>query len=97
MTDMRIKCDLLRVEFENNISLVGIPINDGTVANIQPGKTAEYACPIYKGIDGIGQIVQATVQIKSTFKTLGYERTIDSEVFNWDMISRQWAKGEIIN
>jgi len=97
MTDMQIKCVLLRVELEYNMTLVGIPINDGTVANIQPGKTAEYSCPIHKAIDDIGQIVQTTIKIESTFKTLGYERTTSSEEFNWNMISRQWTKGEIIN
>lgn len=97
MTNMRIKCVLLRVQLENNMSLVGIPIDDGTVSDIQPGQTVEYACPIHKAIDDIGQIVQTTIQIESTFKTLGYERITDSELFNWNMISRQWIKGEIIN
>lgn len=96
MTDIRMNCVLERIELENNLSLVEIPVNDGIVTNIQPDKTIQYECPIYKAID-LGFIVHAKIKINVKFRTLGHERSTESELFNWDITSRQWIKGEIIN
>lgn len=97
MTDMKLNCVFMKVELENNLSLVGIPIDDLIETSIQPGKTVEYECPIHKVLDDIGPILHATIRIDVTFKTLWHERTTESELFNWDIVSRQWIKGEIIN
>lgn len=98
MKDVRISCALLRVKLEYNLSLVDIPVDDGVVADSIPAeKTIEYECPIRKFVDDLGQISQATIRINAKYRTLGYERVTESEVFNWDVNSRQWTKGEIIN
>lgn len=97
MTDMRINCVLEKIRLEYNFSLVGIPIDDGVVTSIPAGNTIEYKCPVHKAFDDTGPIVHAKIKINATFRTLGYKRSIESELFNWDFVSRQWIKGEIIN
>lgn len=97
MTAMRINCVLIRIKLENNLSLVEIPIDDGVVANIQPGGTIEYVCPVHKAFDDTEFIFNAKIKINTIFRTLGHERTTESELFNWDIVSRQWIKGEIVN
>lgn len=97
MKDVKISCALLRIKLEYNLSLVGIPVYDGSETDIPPDKTVEYECPIRKFVGDLGQIEQATIRIGAKFKTLGYERVTESEVFNWDVNSLQWTKGEIIN
>lgn len=97
MTDVRFNCVLERVQVETFFSLVGIPLDDGAVTTIQPGKSAGYECPVHKAIDDLGPILHATIRINVTYKTLWHERTAESEEFNWDSISRQWIKGEIVN
>ncbi len=97
MTDMRLNCVLLKVKRAEIPNLEGgIPVDDGIIATILGGKTIEYACPIQKAIE-LDLVVQATIRIDAKFKTIGYERTTKSELFNWDISSRQWIKGEIIN
>lgn len=96
MTDMRLNCVLLKVMRAEIPNLMNIPVDDGIIANIPAGKTIEYGCPIEKAIE-LDLVVQATIRIDAKFRVLGYERTTKSELFNWDISSRQWIKGEIIN
>lgn len=97
MTAMRINCVLVRIQFGRNFGMAGIPINDLINPSIPAGKTIEYECPLHKALDDLSPILTATIKIETTFSTLGYKRTTESEVFNWDFVSRQWTKGEIVN
>lgn len=94
MEDVRLTCVLLKVKRAEIPNLMNIPVDDGIIANIPAGKTIEYGCPIEKAIE-LDLVVQATIRIDAKFRTLGYERTTKSELFNWDISSRQWIKGEV--
>ena len=97
MSAMRINCVLVRIQFGGNFGMAGIPIDDRINPSIPPGKTIEYECPLHKALDDLSPILTATIKIDATFSTLGYKRTTESELFNWDIASRQWTKGEIVN
>jgi hypothetical protein len=96
MTGMRFTCVLLNIKRAEIPNLEGISVDDGIPATILAGKTIEYECPIEKALE-LDQVVQATIRIDATFRTFGYERTTQSEFFNWDIVTRQWTKGKIIN
>ena len=97
MTDMRFNCVLVKIDFGGNFGMADTPIDDLIKTSIPPDKTAEYGCPVHTVMNDILPIITATIKIEATFSTLGYKRTTESEVFNWDIGSRQWTKGEIVN
>lgn len=97
MTELRLSCVLKQVVINEYLSVLGIPVDDGIVATIPPGKTIGYECPINKALDEMWPILQTTIRIDANYKTLGYGRTTESELFNWDIHSRHWTSGEIIN
>jgi hypothetical protein len=97
MTAMRLNCVLINIKFGGNLGMSGIPIDDLSEPSIPPGKTAEYECPVHKALDDYSPIITATIKIETTFSTLGYKRAAESELFSWNIVSRQWIKGEIVN
>jgi hypothetical protein len=98
MVDMKLKCKLIRIKYRNiDGGIFNSAVNDGTIITIPPKKFAEYGCPLNKMIRISNQITQATIAINAEYKTLGIKRVTDSEVFNWDVASKQWTIGTIIN
>jgi hypothetical protein len=98
MGDVRIECFLKNAHTDHGVidtSFRSVTANIEK-GSLQPGETIQSNCPVdamvTKGGDGHAQI-----QLVSTFKTLGIERKIYSEMFNWNPISRKWTEGEVID
>jgi hypothetical protein len=98
ITEAQIICRQKIVTYEDgNSELADNEFSDGTIITIEPKKTALYMCPYNRFFVIQGSIARASITIRTKFKTLGYNRSTESELFNWDSRSHQWEKGNIVN
>jgi hypothetical protein len=73
-----------------------ITVSDKTKANINPGETVLYSCPFDKVFRG-ETITKASIRIYAKYKTLFINRETQSEMFNWDNVTKHWSKGKVVN
>lgn len=98
MGDVRIECFLKNARIDHGVidtSFRSVTANIEK-GSLQPGETIQSNCPVDAMVTNGGD-GHAQIQLVSTFKTLGIERKIYSEMFNWNPISRKWTEGEIID
>ena len=97
--EMRFTCSAKDVRLTGNTAVVGLNlVESGLTAAMRPGETKEYACPFNRFLSGPDKaIISARITIAVSFKTLWYNRAKESEQFSWNVRSKQWIEGDVIN
>jgi hypothetical protein len=61
-----------------------------------PNKSKQYLCPINRLIN-VGVPLSASIRISIVYRELGGTENFTSEIFNWNVSTKEWSEGQIVS